>query len=329
MDILVYKPPITEKQLTRLKRFLSDLGLWWDEEIETFIILEEGREIIATGARQRNLLKCIGVAPIHQGEGHVATLISELVKDALRAGYTHLFIFTKPSSSPIFQSLGFYEIAATDSAALLENRRNGIADFVKGIKQPHQNDDIGCVVANCNPFTNGHSYLIEQAASRCGLLYLFILSEDRSMFSTVERMGMAKAGTAHVSNVMVVPTSDYIISSATFPDYFMKDRTLSTDINTELDLIIFVKKIALPLGIAKRFVGTEPLCQVTHAYNEQMKRILPKHGIGVEEMQRYEVNNQIVSASIVRKLLCERKLDEIRQMVPHTTYQILEKKVRD
>ena len=34
---------------------------------------------------------------------------------------------------------------------------------------------IGCIVMNANPFTNGHRYLIQQAAAQCDWLHLFLV----------------------------------------------------------------------------------------------------------------------------------------------------------
>lgn len=46
-----------------------------------------------------------------------------------------------------------------------------------------------------------------------------------------------------------------------------------------------------------RFVGTEPFCQVTSAYNREMKRILPEYGIEVVEIPRKQLDGLEISAS--------------------------------
>ena len=320
-----YGNPVTGKRLERVQAFLSTLGLDWEKGIQATVILEEGGEIIATGSRDHNVLKCLGVSPRYQGEGLAAKLISELIKDAFRAGYQHLLVFTNPTSAAMLRNLGFYDIAATDDVVLLENKRHGIEDYVNSLKRPYVGNNIGCIVANCNPFTNGHLYLIEQAASKCDLLYLFILSEQRSRFPSHDRMELAQASTKHLRNVVVSPTSAYLISSATFPDYFIKDKLRSSNINCKLDIIIFATKIALPLGINMRFVGTEPYCQVTKSYNEQMKSILPVYGIELVELPRCEISGRAVSASMVRELFDQGKMNEIQQFVPNATYKYLKK----
>ena len=65
----------------------------------------------------------------------------------------------------------------------MENVRDGIGRYVRSLQHPKDNGGvIGAAVMNCNPFTNGHRYLVETAASQCELLHLFVLSEDRSAF---------------------------------------------------------------------------------------------------------------------------------------------------
>jgi [citrate (pro-3S)-lyase] ligase len=136
-------------------------------------------------------------------------------------------------------------------------------------------------------------------------------------------MELAKAATAHLDNVAVVPTSAYIISSATFPSYFIKDKLHSLNINCKLDITLFATKIANPLGINIRFVGTEPYCPVTDSYNEQLWSTLPKYGIEFSQLSRFEINGRAVSASMVRELLDKGRMDDIRLLVPSATYKYL------
>ncbi|MDE6054695.1 MAG: adenylyltransferase/cytidyltransferase family protein, partial [Lachnospiraceae bacterium] len=39
---------------------------------------------------------------------------------------------------------------------------------------------VGSIVMNCNPFTRGHRYLIEQALMKVDKLYVFVVEEDKS-----------------------------------------------------------------------------------------------------------------------------------------------------
>ncbi|MGL5437186.1 MAG: [citrate (pro-3S)-lyase] ligase [Lachnospiraceae bacterium] len=312
--------PLSKRQRQQTIDFLASLGLNWEEGLEvTFNLLEQGN-ICATGSRQGNVLKCIGVAPEYQGEGLSATIITELIKDAFHNGFCHLLQYTKPQNKRMFSEFGFYEVAATKDVLLMENQKTGIAGYLAGLPANPKTGDIGAIVANCNPFTNGHLFLIETAASRCKFLYLFILSEDRSDFPYETRLKLVRQGTAHIKNIAVCPTGDYLISSATFPQYFLKEEQPANEVQCELDIKIFSQYFAPHLGITKRFVGSEPYCPVTAAYNRRMKELLPAAGIEVIELPRQEITGTPISASRVRALMAEGRLAEIKPLVPETTY---------
>lgn len=315
--------PLRGLRLERVKQFLAGMGIDWDDGIETTVYLVEEGQIIAAGSRQGGVLKCIAVSPDHEGEGLTATVVTELMRDAMASGQSHLFLFTKPCNVEKFQGIGFYPVCETDDVAILENRRNGIAQFVSELKAPAAKGVVGAIVANCNPFTNGHRYLVEQAASRCALVHLFILSEDKSYFPAEKRLELVRQGVSDLKNVVVHPTSDYLISSATFPSYFIKDKEIAKDINCKLDLTIFAKRFAKPLGITMRFVGTEPLCPLTATYNRQMKSVLPPLGVEVVEIPRREQEGEPVSASRVRELLERGQVETCASLVPPSTYQYL------
>ncbi len=56
----------------------------------------------------------------------------------------------------------------------------------------------------------------------------------------------------------------------------------------------------------------------------QMKEILPRFGVEVTELPRKEQGGAAVSASRVRALLAEDKLEEIQPLVPETTWAFLQ-----
>jgi len=315
--------PVKGQKLIQTKEFLAELGLGWEEGIETTVNWMENMTICATASREGKVLKCIGVSPAHQGEGLSAPLITELIKDGFENGFQNLFLYTKPQNNMLFSDFGFESVATVEEAMLMEYPKGGIGKFLSSLKVHDAKGKIGAIVANCNPFTKGHLYLIEQAAEICDFLYLFILSEDKSEFSAKDRMDLVKKGTAHIENIAVYPTSDYLVSSATFPQYFLKDKANAAQVQCVLDLSIFVKHFAPHFGINTRFVGTEPYSQVTSAYNRQMLSFLPEHAIEVIEIPRKEIGGEIISASRVRALLAEEKYDEIKEIVPESTFRFL------
>ena len=173
----------------------------------------------------------------------------------------------------------------------------------------------GVVVMNCNPFTLGHRYLIEQAAKQVERLFVMVVREDCSLFAYAERKAMVEQGVAHLKNVTVIDGSEYAISQATFPTYFLKRLDDAADTQMLLDLDLFRRHIAPALGATVRFVGTEPTDQLTRRYNELMHEVLTD----VREISRLEKEGNAVSASRVRKAMEQGDMSTIRQLVPPTT----------
>jgi [citrate (pro-3S)-lyase] ligase len=328
--MLDYGYPYRGTALEKLRSFLASCGLKYDERVSyTVTVLEEG-DIAASGSLDGSILKCIAVSKDHGSEGLAARVVTELINEAARNGQYHLFLFTKPGNEELFSSLGFYSIVKTGEVLLMENKKDGIARFVaelEGAGLPGAGKTTGAIVANCNPFTLGHLYLIETAAKQCDVLRVFIVSENRSRFSADERYRLVEAGTAHIPNLLLHRTGPYLVSAVSFPDYFLKDSgpgSVSPQaVNTELDLRIFAERFAIPLGIRCRFVGTEPSDPVTAAYNRQMAEVLPPYGIEVVELPRLETGGIPVSASRVRQFMDEGNWSAIESLVPPAVYTAL------
>ena len=369
---LEYGCPFTGKRQEALAAFLAVQGLDYAQDIEFSVNLLEKGQLIATGSLAGDVLKCLAVDKLRQGEGLLAVVVTELRKEAFRRGLSNLLVFTRPANSLFFESLGFSLIASTKEACFLESRREGLQEYLRDLtaagaalakackardlsfsfrqkdlgkapedpwlqKEAKEADgqkapgsrEIGCIVANCNPFTLGHRYLAERAAALCDLLYLFILSEEKSLFSSSDRLALARAGTADLPNVLVWPTGPYQVSRATFPAYFLKDKSRIQSIGCRLDLTVFARRIAPVLGICRRFVGEEPLSAVTRAYNEEMKAFLPGCGIAVTELPRRQAEGRPISASRVRSLWQAGRLEELRPFVPKTTWEFLHQKAKE
>ena len=73
-------------------------------------------------------------------------------------------------------------------------------------------------------------------------------------------------------------------------------------------------------------MGEEPFCPVTGAYNRLLKQMLPKWQRQLHEIERKAWNGRAISASEVRKSYQDGKLEQIREMLPETTYCYLEDK---
>ena len=134
---------------------------------------------------------------------------------------------------------------------------------------------------------------------------------------------MVRLGTKHIKNVTVLPTGPYLISSATFPTYFIKDKERVSEIQCLLDIEIFTRYFAPALSIAVRYVGKEPYSPTTEKYNRALEYHLPKHDIELIELERLESDGAPISASLVREYIKSGKTDELSALLPRTTLEYL------
>ena len=258
----------------KVKNFLAanDLRL---EEVDVYLaILNADGEILAGGGLSKDILKCIAVAPEARSEGLAAPLVSRLLAAASARGIHNLKVFTKPENQAIFESLGFKLLARAPKAILLENGP-GLARYCARLRSLRRPGRSGVIVMNANPFTLGHRYLIEQASRQVDTLYVIPVKEDVSYFPYAERSAMIQAalsqpGASWASRVVVLPGSDYVISAATFPTYFLKDLSDAAETQMALDLDLYGRWIAPALDASVRFVGSEPCDALTARYNELM-----------------------------------------------------------
>lgn len=320
----------------RVEAFLSSNGLRL-AALERYVVIsrdEDGDEIIAGGGLDGNVIKCVAVSEAARSEGLMNILVSRLIAIAHEEGYESVKAFTKPANEDIFKSLGFRLLASSENAILMENGRGGLPEYRKYLESLARPGKNGAIVMNANPFTKGHRYLIEHAASQVDNLYVIVVKEDRSRFPYSERKSMIEAGCAGLANVTVCEGSDYAISAATFPTYFLKQLDDATPTHIALDLDLFVRHIARPLGVTVRFAGSEPEDKLTRCYNEMMSEILPAGGYGSKdnpagqpisfvEIPRLEQNGRPVSATALRSALGRGDLKAAMEFVPVSTVPYL------
>ncbi len=321
----------------RLIHFLAEHDLKFEDNIEmAYGVVDSSDQLVGCGCCARNILKCFAVDETLRGHNILGSLISKLVENRFQTGFYELFVITRPSNRSLFTSCGFYPLAETASVLMLENKKNGLEQYYRRQWKPcgtssvvSQDSSVGCIIMNCNPFTNGHLALIEYAASHCSTLHIFVVEENRSEFPFEIRIRLVKEGTKHLSNVLVHPSGPYIISSATFPTYFLKSGEDAAMIQSELDITLFASRIAPIFGIRKRFAGDEPLDPITNKYNLAMRHILPKYHIEFSTIERKEQlrpdgQSEVISASRVRSLLHLHGVDdEVLSMVPSCTASYL------
>ena len=320
MGISIYDTPLPERQRTEYLQLLETCGLRDEGDADIIALMTEDDRLVACGALAGHTVKQLAVAPDAEGQGAMAAVLSALISEAYARGVHRLFLCTKPENLRMFGSMGFYTVIETKDAVLLENRKGGLDGFLASI--PKYDGVCGAVVCNCDPFTLGHRHLIEYAVSHCDDLYVFAVSEKGSMFSPQERLEMIRKGTEDIANCHVFESDLYLISRATFPAYFIRDESRADLVKSDLDIELFCRRIAPALNISRRFAGEEPFSPVTRAYNERMKELLPANGISFEEIPRLAE----ISAGRVRSLIESGNIEKIREMVPESTYEVIQRR---
>lgn len=337
MELIQLNPSIP-RQRRRIEQFLGDNGLRLDDvDYYATLVDETTDEIVAGGGLKGGVIKCVAVADGHKGEAVANQIVSHLIAHANADGHQCVKLFTKPQNQKMFESMSFRLLAEAPKAILMETGIGGIKRYCeeleseKGkVKSEKSNSELhhlnpstpqpimppsGIIIMNCNPFTLGHRYLIEQAAQQVDTLYILVVREDCSMFGYDERKAMIVRGVAHINNVVVCDGSEYSISATTFPTYFLKSLSDASDTQMTLDIDLYRRHIAPALGATVRFVGTEPDDPLTRRYNELMKSMLPD----VREVARLQQSGVAVSASRVRKAIVENHLALAARLVPPTT----------
>jgi [citrate (pro-3S)-lyase] ligase len=150
-----------------------------------------------------------------------------------------------------------------------------------------------------------------------------VVREDRSAFPFQVRFRLAQEATAGIGNVTVLDTSRYAVSAGTFPAYFLKGAGQAAAAQMGIDLDLFARRIAPRFHIACRFVGREPLCPTTAAYNRAMAELLPAQGVQVAELPRIDAGGAPISATRVRAAFVAGDIGTLRTLVPPTTLDFL------
>ena len=314
---------------SKVEGFLQANGLRMETLDVYYTLQNTDGDILAGAGLAGDVIKCVAVAPEVRSEGLVAPLVSHILS---QHGPGNLKVFTKPENEAVFESLGFHAIARAPLAILMENGR-GLEAYCACLKdtllsfRPTEgsgeiSSSVGVVVMNANPFTLGHRYLLEQAAARVDRLVVIPVQTSYA-FPYTERLAMIKAGAP--SGVTVVEGSDYQISAATFPTYFLKDLSEAAETQMRLDLDLFARHIAPALGATVRFVGSEPQDPLTARYNTLMQELLP---LKVVEIPRLSASVDISEENYFSQGFAKNQFSSDDGMPEHNTKVISASAVR-
>jgi [citrate (pro-3S)-lyase] ligase len=322
-------PLLTAGERLDARRLIQAQGLAFEDGCDDLVGIYASRSpdqpaprLVATAARAGCVLKMFAVDDAWQGGEALATLTEALVSLGRSAGHDAFLVFTRPEHASSFEYCHFRLLVATGGVALLECG-GGLERYLDAHRHLRREGRNGAVVINGNPFTRGHQFLVEQAAARVETLYVFIVREDRSVFPFDVRYKLAAESVRHVPNAVLLDTSRYAVSAATFPSYFLRRNDDKARLQMEVDVRLFGAHLAPPFGIAARFVGTEPFCETTAAYNRTMADVLPGYGVELVEIARATDGARAISATTVREALAAGDWSTVEKLVPPATRAFL------
>lgn len=313
-----------DNEIKQISSFLESLDIKFETNVDYSVIYKKDGKILAAASKSKNILKCFGVDKSLQGENITSFLLTNLINKLCDENIFHYFLFTKRGKEDIFTSLGLKLLYSGELSSLLENGIENIEESLNKMKVKFNiSGENSAIVVNCNPFTKGHRYLIEQAARWSKNLLVFVVQEDRSVFPFKDRFEMIRKGAADIKNVSVIPGGEYIISNASFPSYFLKKKEDKVLSEAQIDAGIFGKYFCSKFNIKDRYVGEEPLDYVTNEYNNALYQELNKFGVNLHIVKRLQIQDVIISASRVRSLIKEGKIGEAYSLLPESTIDFL------
>ncbi|HME21146.1 MAG TPA: [citrate (pro-3S)-lyase] ligase [Acetobacteraceae bacterium] len=315
-----------------IRDLLQENGLDLDEQVDIFVVCREHGRLVGCAGLDRDVIKDVAVDPSLRGTAVSLRLGSRVLALAADRGHADLFLYCRPEHVDWFRGWAFHPLVEVPGVmTLLENNPLNLPKYVERLSRERRpGKRIGAIVMNANPFTLGHRFLAEKAAENCDWLHLFVVREDAAQFPYADRFRLITEGLAGIANLTIHHGSKYIISRATFPGYFLKDRSMIEHSFSAIDLLMFREHIAPALGINCRYVGTEPFDATTNSYNTSMKHWLwdvasASPPIQTVVVERLIIDGLPVSASTVRALLAGENFAEIARLVPATTLEYLEK----
>lgn len=320
-----YVESMHEKDRADVEKLLKRQDLELEQTVDYTAVLKHHGTLVGTCSYEKNVLKSFAVQACYQGSGGASQLLTHVLNKLFDAGHYTVMAYTLSYNRSIFEAMHFRCVHDTGQVVLLETGVHRLKKVVEA-----QAAVVGksrgvrsAIVVNGNPFTKGHQSLIEKAAEETDEVLVFVVEEDRSVFSFEHRLALIRKGTEYLPNVTVLPGGPYMVSMATFPHYFTRDASDHARLGAELDAGIFGSKMVPVFQIDRRYVGTEPYCAMTAIYNRTLKRVLGQYGVELDIIERKEVAGNAISASEVRRLLVQKQWKAIANLVPESTLAFL------
>ena len=332
MSDYVIKEAKTEYEIERIKDFLLSWDKIFEEDINYSLYAVQGDDIIATISLSDYIIKCLCVKDEYKDGNLEKELINKLIDKLKNDNKYYYVVFTEIKYESIFLSLGFNKIVSTFKTSMLEYGTPLIDTVLDRLKQRIESS-LDCkldeskvcgIVLSADPFTNGHLSLVEEGIVRkYDYILVFVLSENKGFFTDKERLSLAYVSLLPYENVIVIPSTKYIVSQMTFPGYFLHEDKYSEW--ARIDALVFRDHFMRKLNISKRFVGSET-DELMIQYNDILKEVL---GDKLEIIERIKLGDKPISAKDVRNHIKLGNLEEVQRLVPRASWvfykQILER----
>ncbi len=313
------KQVILETEKQSVMDFLSLFDLKFNTYVDYTAYIEQEGKIIGTISLAKNLICDLAISESFQGENLATVLIMHVIEKLRSEKIYGYKVFTKPLYLEKFLDLGFKILVQGNNFVSLEGGECNIKTVLKDLKTKMMmdldglDDDYGAIVMNANPFTMGHLLLVEYALSKHEKVLIFVLEEDASEFSFKERIALTFLATRQYRDrVCVLPSTEYIVSKSTFPDYFLRSEKDVSRAYAEYDAMLFKLYFMKELNITKRYLGSEEKQYMT-VYNKILSEILQSQ---VEIVDRFKQDGVTLSASNVRNLISAGNIDKALDFIP-------------
>ncbi len=320
------KQALLQSEKIAVSEFLNAFDLTYREDTDYTVYVTEGEKIVGTVSLLGSVIMLLAVDKSMQGENVALKLVDHAISKLREEGKFGYRVFTKPEYAALFYDMGFRQLVKREKFVALEGGEANIQKTVDSLcfkvamELGGIEKDTASIVLNGNPFTNGHLALCEHALKNHKRLIIFVLQEDASEFSFKERFSLAFLATRPYSErVCVVPSTEYIVSKETFPDYFLHGSNEQTQAYAEYDALIFKNYFMQKLGIVKRYFGEEKT-DYMQIYNCKMKEIL---GNEAEFVERFKFADFEISAKTVRKLIADGQTEKALEMIPTSTRAVM------
>lgn len=338
MSDYIIKEAILNEEKEKIRNFLSTLNLQYENDINYSLYMVDSYDnIIATISLSDYIIKCLAVSNEHEDENLESELINKLIEKLKNDNKFYYLVFSLIKYESLFINLGFKKIASTDKTIILEYGSPSIDVVLDRLKNKIEttldckldSSRVCSIVINADPFTNGHLSLVEEGiVRRYDCILVFVVSDNKGFFNEKERLSLAYVSLLPYDNVIVVPSTRYIISEMTFPNCYLDNDKSLYDKNEEwakLDALIFRDYFMEKLNISKRFLGSE-IDHYMVQYNNVLKEVL---GDKVEIIDRIKLGDKPIRAKDVREHIINGNMEEVQRLVPRGSWmfykQILER----